>query len=53
MKDKKPTRRAQLNALARESERNVRELVERWQRLPAGRRTHFLRKRIAPGRSAL
>jgi hypothetical protein len=53
VKDKKPDRRTRLAALARESERNLRDLIERWQRLPPDRRTNFLRKRIAPGRSAL
>jgi hypothetical protein len=50
---KRPTRRSRLDALARESERHRRELIERWQRLPPERRTNFLRKRVAPGRSAL
>jgi hypothetical protein len=42
-----------LAALARENERQISELIERWQRLPPERRTHFLRKRLAPGKSAL
>jgi len=51
---KKPSVRSRrLAALARESERNLRELIRRWQRLPPGRRTGFLRKRVAPGRTAL
>jgi len=50
---KRRSRRSRLDALARESERHLRELIERWQRLPPERRTNFLRKRIAPGRSAL
>jgi hypothetical protein len=50
---KRPKRRNRLDALARESERHLRELIERWQRLPPERRTNFLRKRVAPGRSAL
>jgi hypothetical protein len=29
------------------------ERIERWQRLPIGRRMNFLRKRVAPGRSVL
>jgi hypothetical protein len=37
----------------RESERALREMIRRWQALPPERRTQFLRKRIAPGRSAL
>jgi hypothetical protein len=53
MRRKSPGRRARLGALARESERHLRELIERWQRLPPERRTNFLRKRVAPGRSAL
>jgi hypothetical protein len=50
---KPPSRRGRLVALARESERNLRDMVRRWQALPPGRRTNFLRKRVAPGRSAL
>lgn len=53
MQRKAPKRRLKLDALARESERHRLELIERWQRLPPERRTNFLRKRIAPGRSAL
>lgn len=53
MQRKSHTRRNKLDALARESERHLRELIERWQRLPPERRTNFLRKRVAPGRSAL
>ena len=51
---KKPiSRRVRLAALARESERNLRDMIRRWQALPPARRTNFLRKRLAPGRTAL
>jgi hypothetical protein len=50
---KRTTRAARLAALARESDRNLRELIRRWQALPPSRRTNFLRKRVAPGRTAL
>lgn len=53
MARKPASRRVRLAALARESDRALLELIQRWQRLPIERRTHFLRKRIAPGRSAL
>jgi hypothetical protein len=39
--------------LTRESGRAIDGLIERWQALPPSRRTNFLRKRIAPGRSVL
>ena len=35
------------------SERALRALIRHWQALPPAWRTHFLRKRIAPGRSTL
>jgi hypothetical protein len=50
---KKPGRKARLAALARESERERKELIARWQRLPMERRMNFLRKRVGPGRTAL
>ena len=50
---KRQRRRERLDALTREREGHLRELIERWQRLPPERRTNFLRKRIAPDRSAL
>lgn len=44
---KKPaSRRARLAAVARESERALRELIIRWQARPPAQRTHFLRKRV-------
>jgi hypothetical protein len=46
-------RKAKLAAVARESERNLRDLIRRWQALPPGRRTHFLRKRIGARRTTL
>jgi len=48
-----PVRVASVVDLARERKRNLRELVDRWQWLPPERRTQFLRKRVAPGRSVL
>lgn len=53
---KKPRRRKrekQLDALTKESERALRELIRRWQALPPERRTHFLRKRLAFRMTAL
>ena len=50
---RKRGRKAKLDALARESERNVEELIRRWQALPPERRTQFLRKRVGIGRTAL
>lgn len=47
------SRKKQLAAVARESDRALRELIRRWQALPMEKRTHFLRKRIGPGRTAL
>lgn len=44
---KKRSRRAgRLKALARESERALRDMIRRWQALPPGRRTAFLRRRV-------
>jgi len=51
---KKPTaRRLRLDAVARESDRALRELIRRWQALPPERRTHFLRRRVGQRGSAL
>ena len=50
---KQVRKRKKLDALARENERAVLELIRRWQRLPPERRTNFLRKRVGPGASAL
>jgi hypothetical protein len=50
---KQGKRGAGLEMVRRESERALREMIRRWQALPPERRTQFLRKRIAPGRSAL
>ncbi|MBI1872800.1 MAG: hypothetical protein HYS05_02790 [Acidobacteria bacterium] len=44
---KRPGRKTKLAALARESERDLRELIHRWQALPPERRTNFLRKRTS------
>jgi hypothetical protein len=45
--------KARLDALARESERHVAELIRRWQARPPEKRTSFLRKRVKPRGSAL
>lgn len=50
-KAKKPPIR--LDAVARENERAVVDLIRRWQALPVERRTGFLRKRVGVRRSAL
>jgi hypothetical protein len=42
-----------LEAVARESRRNLIEQIRRWQALPPARRTNFLRKRIGVRKSAL
>lgn len=41
------SRKARLAALKKESERNLREQIRRWQALPIEKRTNFLRKRVA------
>jgi hypothetical protein len=43
---KAPARRVRLAALARESRRDLIEMIRRWQALPPARRTNFLRKRV-------
>jgi hypothetical protein len=50
---KRPGRKAQLAAVARENERAEREMIRRWQALPPGKRTNFLRKRVGPRATAL
>jgi hypothetical protein len=45
--------RSRRDALARENERAIDEMIRRWLAMPPERRTHFLRKRIGVGRSAL
>ena len=42
-----------LDAVARESRRNLIDQIRRWQALPPERRTNFLRKRVGIRRSAL
>jgi hypothetical protein len=53
LKRKQNARRATLSALGRESERALRDMIRRWQALPAARRTNFLRKRVTFRGSAL
>jgi hypothetical protein len=50
---KPPSRRKKLAALKKESDRNLREMIRRWQALPPDRRTNFLRKRIGYRMTAL
>ena len=50
---KPPSRRQKLDALARGSERALRDQIRRRLALPPERRTNFLRKRVSVGRSAL
>lgn len=52
MKRKRPSRRSQLAALARESDVAERDMIRRWQALPPERRTNFLRKRVGLRASA-
>ncbi|MEI7891965.1 MAG: hypothetical protein WCI05_02675 [Myxococcales bacterium] len=52
-KHRKPSRQAQLDALKLESERDLRDLIRRLLALPMNQRTHFLRKRLPGGGSAL
>ena len=53
LKKGKPSRRAVLQALHKESEKNEREQIMARLRLPPEKRTHFLRKRFSWGGSAL
>jgi hypothetical protein len=50
---KQPGRKAKLAALRRESDRALVELIRRRLALPPEKRTHFLRKRLASGGTAL
>jgi hypothetical protein len=50
---KKRGRTAKLAAVRRESERGLREMIRRWQALPPGERTNFLRVRLGRRGSAL
>ena len=49
----KPSRRAVLAALRKESELAEQEMIRRWQALPMAKRTQFLRKRVALRASTL
>ena len=53
MTKKKPSRKDALAALKLENERAILDMIRRWQALPPGKRTHFLRKRIRWGVTAL
>ena len=46
-------RRAQLEALRRETDRELEELIRRLLAKPMAERTHFLRRRLPGGGSAL
>lgn len=50
---KKPKRSEKLEALKRESELALRDLIRRLLAKPPGERTHFLRKRIGIGSTCL
>jgi len=50
---RKAHRRKALAALKVENERAVVDMIRRWQALPPGKRTNFLRKRLRWGASAL
>jgi hypothetical protein len=43
---RQPPRSARLKAVKAESERALDAMIRRWQALPPGRRTNFLRKRV-------
>ena len=50
---KRVGRKEKLAAVARESERGLRDMIRRWQALPPERRTNFLRKRVSFRMTAL
>ena len=50
---KRSSRKARRDALRAESERALVDMIRRWQSLPPGRRTNFLRKRVGICRTAL
>jgi hypothetical protein len=52
-RSRKGSREARLEALQRETEREMRELIERLLAMPMSKRTHFLRRRLPGGGSAL
>jgi hypothetical protein len=51
--EEKKRRTAKLAAVRPESERGLREMIRRWQALPPGERTNFLRVRLGRRGSAL
>jgi hypothetical protein len=53
VKKKRPTRKQKLAALKRESDREVVDMIRRLLAKPMNERTHFLRKRLPGGGSAL
>jgi hypothetical protein len=50
---KAPSRNAQLKALKKETERELYDMIERLLDLPMHKRTHFLRRKLPGGGSAL
>ena len=52
-KPRRASRTVALDAVARENERAVRDMIRRRLALPPERRTNFLRKRVGIGRTAL
>jgi hypothetical protein len=53
MRKRTPTRRKTLNDLEKEGELILRDRIRRLLALPMHKRTHFLRKRLPSGGSAL
>jgi hypothetical protein len=53
LRKRRSARKARLDALKRESERNLQDQIRRLLDLPPERRTHFLRKKIGYRASCL